>query len=238
MKRVIVFLLIGLNLFAAKDLFVEYKAKILQIIGDTAIVKGSETVKKGASGIIIHHFDKTHSSIVARAIVTDVSKQKIRVRFEVFDDLKQDALPSPDIRPQVGDTILLNYLYDRAIAIVPDFNLYQEVTNRYKDINWIHPDIFAAKLAKENNPAPKREDFKKVCQNFSASLLFFALEQKGYFVDCYSFSILKTTPLPKAKSVQLPFYTRINDIKSSWLSFSDEKIEDYNQYYLNLLDKE
>ena len=73
MKRVIVFLLIGLNLFAAKDSFVEYKAKILQITGDTAIVKGSETVKKGACGIILHLFDITQCSIVARVIVTVVS---------------------------------------------------------------------------------------------------------------------------------------------------------------------
>jgi hypothetical protein len=216
--------------------FIEYKSKILSIDGNTATVKSSPEVMIGSSGVVIHSYSKKHSTIVAKVIVTDKNSDYIKLRFRKFDDLKQDVLPVPMILPSTGDTVILNYLYNHAFAITPNYKTYKEITTKHKDISWLHPDLFAGELFTDSNPSPNRKDFQKFCKEYSFSLLYFAIENKGYFVDCNSFKALKTEKITSKKNpVTVPFYSRIKDIDASWLSFGKSKITNYDNYYKMLL---
>ena len=198
-----------------------------------AIIKDTDA-PIGSSGVVVHYFDKEHSTIVARAEL--VSKNKIE--FRVFDALKQENLPIPKILPKEGDKVILNYLYDRALIIAPNFKTYDYITKKYPKLEWLHPDLFAAELSKSKNPAPTKEDFKNFCNRYYAGLIFFAIKDKGYFVDCYSFKKIDVENIKvQDTQIKLPFYTRIKEIESGWFSFyGASEIKDYNIYYTNLLE--
>ncbi len=226
--------IVSLTLLNAK--FLEYKTKILSIDGNIATIKNSSDVKIGSSGIVVHHYSKEHSTIVAKAIVIDKNSNYIKIRFKKFDDLKQNVLPVPKILPSVGDTVILNYLYNHALAITPNYKTYKEVITKHNDISWLHPDLFAAKLYADNNPSPNREDFQNMCKDYSFSLLYFAINAHGYFVDCNSFKVIKQENLhTNSGKTIVPFYSRIKDIDASWFSFGKSKIVNYANHYKMLL---
>ncbi|WP_458699634.1 plasminogen-binding N-terminal domain-containing protein [Sulfurospirillum sp. 1307] len=226
------FILSSLN---AASLFEEFNTKILDLNGRFATVENSDNIVVGSSGIVLHSFKDGSSTIVARAEVVKKDNDKATIKFEVFKYLAQDAFPKPGILPQVGDQVKLNYLYNRSLIVAPNYNVYKEVTEHFKDIQWVHPDIFGAYLAKEYRPNPDREIFQKVCSLNSTGLVFFALERNAYFVDCNNFKVLKTLKGGHIKTAQAPFYTRVKGIETSWIKWSGSYINDYNSYYRNLL---
>jgi len=226
--------LVSLTLLNAK--FLEYKTKILSIDGNTATVKNSADVQIGSSGIVLHNYSKKHSTIVAKVIAVDKTGDYIKIRFRKFGDLKQDVLPVPKILPSVGDIVILNYLYNQALPITPNYKTYKEVTLKHSDIKWLHPDLFAAKLFADSNPSPNKDDFQNMCKDYSFNLLYFAINQKGYFVDCNSFKVIKQENLDiKDNKIIVPFYSRVKDIDASWLSFGKSKITNYANYYQMLI---
>jgi len=215
---------------------IEYKTKILSIEGNVATAPDANFVPIGSSGIVVHNFGKNHSSIVAKVIVISKKGNYLKIRFKKFDDLKQEVLPIPKILPKVGDTVVLNYLYDHALAITPNYKAYKEITSKYKNISWLHPDLFASELFADSNPSPNKEDFQKFCKEYSFSLLYFAVGDEGYFIDCNSFKVLQKERLEQIDSKKIvPFYSRVKDIDTSWISFGKSKISDYDSYYKMLL---
>ena len=86
-------------------------------------------------------------------------------------------------------------------------------------------------------PNPDREVFQEVCRINSASLIFFALNDNGYFVDCNNFKTVKTVKTGRIKRAQVPFYTRVNGIETSWIKWSSSYINDYNAHYRNIIGK-
>lgn len=219
----------------AQSLFESYRGTLEDISGNTATIENSENLVLGSSGIIIHRFDEEKSTIIARASVIEKMNDKAKVRFEVFDLLEQDALPLPGVTPQEGDTIILNYLYDRALIVSPNKEVFQEITNHFSDTTWIHPDLMGAHLASNHRPNPRRVDFQKMCQNNSAGIIFFALNKKGYVADCQSFKILKTFDSGSIASYQVPFYTRVRGIESAFWQWGSSDIKNYNSHYKTLL---
>ncbi len=219
----------------ASSLFKEHKTKIISINENTAIVKNFPDVKIGSSGIVVHRYSKNHSTIVAKIIVIAKNSDTMKILFKSFKDLKQPVLPLPKILPQAGDTVILNFLYNKALMIAPNYQTYKNIENRHTDITWLNPDLFAAKLFADNDPNPHRSTFKNMCKNYSFSLLYFAINKSGYFVDCNSFKILSKEHIKNSGKIMLPFYSRIKNIQASWLSFGKSKIKNYNEFYTNLL---
>ncbi len=219
----------------ANTLFKMHKTKIISVSGNTALVKSFSDVKIGSSGVVVHYFNKNHSSIVAKIIVVKKLEKTIKIRFVPFNDLKQPVLPIPKILPQEGDVVILNYMYNHALAITPNYQTYKNIENKYSDINWLHSDLFAAKLFADSNPTPNKQAFQKMCKDYSFSLLYFAIGNNGYFVDCNSFKTLYKESIENSGKTMLPFYSRVKNIKASWLSFGKSKIDNYNKYYKNLL---
>lgn len=231
MRKIFIFLAMAISLFASIE--ANKKSEILSISKNKAVIKNINA-PIGSSGIVVHYFDKEHSTIVAGAELVAPNK----IKFRVFEALKQDALPVPNIKPKIGDEVILNYLYDRGVIIAPNFKTYQEIANKHSDIEWLHPDLLAAELSIAKNPAPEKEDFKKFCEDYSVGLLYFAIKEKGYFVDCYTFKKLKSENIKTFnKSVHLPFYSRIKEIETNWFNFyQNQEVTNYNDYYKNLLE--
>jgi hypothetical protein len=235
LKFLLSMLLVAGATLSANSFFKEHKTKIISISGNTALVKNFSDVNIGSSGVIVHRFNKNHSSIVAKIIVVQKIGKTMKVRFLPFNDLKQAVLPVPKILPQDGDIAILNYMYNHSLIIAPNYQTYKNIENIHSDIRWLHPDLFAAKLFADNNPSPGKQAFQKMCKEYSFSLLYFAIGNSGYFVDCNSFKILSKEPIKNSGEVMLPFYSRVKDIKASWLSFGKSKIDNYNTYYKSLL---
>ena len=188
----------------------------------------------GTSGIVIHHYDKEHASIVARAIVVD----KDKIRFEVFDALAQDALPRPKTLPQKGDEVILGYLYDRATIIAPNLATYQAVASKI-DEELLHPDLFATELSKAKHPVPSREDFKNFCNKYALAKIYIAFKDSSAIVDCYSFQQIGSLQVKSlGKNIKLPFYSRLKEIESSIFDFfSKKEIQNYDAYYKSLMEQ-
>lgn len=239
MHRLLVFisLLVLTCSLSAESLFDEFNTKILDIKGRYATIENSDNIVVGSSGIVVHTFENGISTIVARANVVKKEKDRATIRFEVFKLSKQVAFPKPGILPQVGDKVTLNYLYDRSLIVAPNYEVYNEVTKHFNQIEWVHPDIVGAYLAKIFRPNPDREIFQEVCAINSTGLIFFALEKKAYFVDCSNFKVLKTLKGGHIKKAQVPFYTRISGIETSWLKWNSSQISDYSSYYKNLISR-
>jgi len=194
----------------------------------------------GSSGIVVHAFDDTHKTITAEAVVTQTKEGKSEVVFRKFKRLRQPALPEYNIKPQKGDILILNYLYNRILPIVPDKTQLDAFQRKYgSSYDIIHPDIFAAQLYFDHEPKPSKEEFVKSCYQNDSSLLYFAIEDKGYFVDCNSFKVIAQEPLAQPvdnQKAQKPLYSRLPKIKTRLGGIiSDDSIGDYNLYYKKML---
>jgi len=212
-----------------------YQTTIQKLVGNEAVVPNSDQVKIGSSGIIIHNYDDEHRTIIAKAVVTKKDGANMYLKLYYYKDLNMDALPSYKIIPQVGDTVIFNYLYKRILPIVPNKEAFERFKQTFPRIDVIHPDLFAYELAVEGNVAPKLSDFRQECNNDDFGLLFFAINDKGYFVDCTSFKVIGKLDFPTEGKKQIPFYTRIKNIKPKFFGLGSDTIKDFDKYYKNLL---
>ena len=234
MRHFALIVLFFTSLFS-QGLFEPYSASLQNISGNTATIPNSDALFLGSSGIVIHKFDEQKSTIIARASVIEKSGETAKIRFEVFDLLEQSAFPLPGIMPQNGDTVVLNYLYDRALIVAPNQSVFSEITKHFNGVAWIHPDIVGAYLATQYKPNPQRDDFRQMCRENSAGIIFFALNFNGYVADCQSFKVLKTFESGRINQYQVPFYTRVRGIESAFWKWDTAQISDYNRHYEKLL---
>ncbi|WP_263833230.1 plasminogen-binding N-terminal domain-containing protein [Sulfurospirillum oryzae] len=235
------FLVVCLFLFGtfaqAQSFFSEYKTKVLEANEKQIIIADSSEFVVGASGIVSHKFDARSTSIIARVDVISKDGTKAVLRIEKFEMLSQGAFPDTGVKPAIGDEVTINYLYDRALIITPNQNVYTEVTKKFNTITWVHPDIVAAYLTKLYRPNPDKKIFQQACYQNAASIIFFGINNTGYFVDCHNFNTLQTVSISNNGEIQLPFYARIKNIDTSWFSWDSSKIGDYNTYYTTLISK-
>lgn len=191
----------------------------------------------GQTGVIIHNFDESKSIIIADFEVTSSSPQNsnISISYKVFENAQ--AIPTPNIKVQNGDKAILNHMYNTSILIAPNFEVYNLVQNNFKQQNFIHSDILAAYLKSEQEPVPALKDFKKFCEINNIGTLFFAIEDHIYIVDAKTFIIIEEYKIKVETSDEnmTPFYTNVEDIKLGIFNFGASSIENYNNYYLQLL---
>ena len=148
MKRIIVILSLFFGFaFGADFSLNEYRTPLISVESDgTATIVDSPEILIGSSGVVLHKFD-TDSSIIARVSVVSKNAGFAKVRFEVFDLLEQKALPLPGIAPASGDIVVLNYLYNRSLIVVPHKEIYEEVLGAFPNMIFIHPDLVGAYLS-------------------------------------------------------------------------------------------
>lgn len=210
------------------------KTKLLKVEDIYGYVEDDPKIINHSSGIVVHSID-TQKSIIARASVIGRENGLVKLEFKVFDMLSQDALPLPNVLPSVGDEVVLNYLYDRALIIAPDESIYKFISSQLNDMYFLHPDLFGAHMILEYRQTPRRSDFRSFCSKNAVGLLVVALEKKAEIVDCQDFEKIKEIQIPQAKSLQIPFFSRISGYKSDIFSFNDDAIGNYYIYYEKLI---
>jgi len=189
----------------------------------------------GQSGIILHK-NKTNKIIIAQASVISSNGNESTIKFSKKDILPQDAIPTSNLLPSNGDTFILNHLYSSSLLIVPNADSKQVVERKYTDQNFLNEDFFASYLKLNQQPIPKKEDFIDFCQTHQIGTIFMVIENKLHIVDSLSFKVIQTIPLTiESKETKVPFLTKIDEIESGFWDFEEENIEDYNEYYLQLL---
>lgn len=232
--------LLALIIFVSFGFGVEFnlpltRTLILSEANGVAEIVDSDKFVLGSSGIVTHKFSGGLKSIVARAVVIEKKSGFAKIRFELFDFLKQPALPLPNFLPRQGDEVTLNYLYDRALIIAPNEEIYKEIVNAFPNISFIHPDIAGAYLSKNYKPNPSRDDFRKICAQNAAGLIFLALNSEAMFLDCGSFSVLKKFQSRTISYYHLPFWSHVGEIDTVFWDFDSAKINNYDRYYKNLI---
>ncbi|CAD7289128.1 Plasminogen-binding protein PgbA [Campylobacter majalis] len=239
MKKILLSFVFALNLLYGVNLnFKEYKTPIIDVEDDgTATIVDAPDIVVGSSGVVVHKFSSNDSSIIARVSVLEKNKGFAKIRFEVFDSLEQKALPLPGIAPKSGDYVILNFLYSRAVIVVPNKEIFDEITNAFSGITFIHPDIVGAYLSYEYKPNPSRDDFRKMCSKSAAGLIFIAMNNRGVFADCQSFKVIKEFQTGEVEYYQLPFYTRVRDIDTIFFKLDSAHINNYDAHYERLLEE-
>ena len=227
--------LLACTLVAQVDLN-PYHDKLLSVTKETVTLQNNPNIKVGSTGIVLHSFTPEHKAIIAAVEVIKKEGSKMILKLSPFNLITQKALPDYHIKPKIGDEVILNFLYARAMAIVPDATSYDTITKSYDAFTWVHPDIFAADLSRSYTPAPTKETFQKMCRENKIGLLLFDIAGEGRFVDCQSFKTISSIILPHPDTIQKPFYNRIQDIKGRIFGLIGGKgIKDYDHYYKKLL---
>jgi len=189
----------------------------------------------GMSGIVIHEYDETHKAIVATAQVQSSNRSQTTLILSKFDGLQNKKLPNIKTKPQKGDSVLLGYLYNRVLPIVPNQATLQKVKENFSDFMIIHPDIFAVELSKDKKPLPEVKDFQNVCKKINIGLVMFVFKDGSDFIDCNSWKKIYHRDLGyvEGKTVE-PFYNRIGEIAEPIFDWSSYSLGNFDIYYKNL----
>ena len=200
-------------------------------------------LQKGVSGYVVHHIDKDHQVLTAEIVVESYNSKNRSATAQLLlsDILHQDALPHTTYKPQIGDEVLLALDYSRALLLAPNESIYYHLTNAINNLEWIHPDRFAAYLSYEGHPTPQAEDMQNFCKIASVGLLYIYAQDSLFTLDCKSMTPLQRTSAPFARDKdQLPFYSRIDSINKSWFGITlfdsgNTDMLTYDYHYLQLI---
>jgi hypothetical protein len=234
MLKFILIYIFSISLFAVSE-FQEQRIKIVDIFKNKATIQKANLIV-GQSGVVVHKFEDNKSIILTKASVVSSDDKTSMIEFIDEDIFKQPYVANTNLTPQSNDIFILNYMYDVSLLIVPNFQSYNSVRKRYSN-NFINSDLFAGYLKINEQPIPTKEDFTTFTKNNNISTIYIVINSKLYILDAITFKLLKTIKLNiDDKKFQSPFYTNIQQIEKSVFDFSsDDKIEDYDKYYLRLI---
>ena len=189
----------------------------------------------GQSGIIVNR-NSTGYIIVSQATVLSSDTSSSTIQFSEKKVLVQNAIPTTTLKPQNGDTFILNHLYQTSLLIVPNTESKNKVIKLYEKQNFLNEDFFASYLKLLSNPIPTREDISEFCQSQQIGTIFIVIESSLYVVDALSFKIVDNIDLAiDDTTTSVPFFTKVTKIEKNFWSFGSNEIENYSQYYSNLL---
>ncbi len=193
----------------------------------------------GLSGVVVRQFNDEHSAIIANVKVAsyDPATKTALLDLATYDGLKQNSLPKGVWTPKKGDQVRIAPDYARALLIAPDAIVYDRITSAFKSIGWVHPDRYAAYLSATGHPSPTQEDFNGFCTDNAVGLLYIYLEHSLFTLDCKTLSLLQIANAPVVyKSIERPFYNRVDTIREGWWGEGSNEMERYAPYYLELIE--
>jgi len=235
MKYLLLLTILAFELFGA---LIKSPVVTVDNQNETATIKIGK-IDVGVSGFVVHHISPQHSAILKNAVVEsfDPKTETAVVKMSRFTTLENNALPHGKWQVQKGDTVELAFGYSRSLLIAPDEKIYYKIAQSVQT-QWVHPDLFATLLSFRGHPTPMKEDFEAMADTSGVGLLFIYLNQKVYTLDIKSFKILNISDAKlKQTKVKLPFYTRVNNIDSTWWSWSEGSghMKSYALHYYKLL---
>lgn len=236
MHKFLLFFLLSLSLSAAE---LHLPVQTVSDDGKSATVEVKQ-IAKGVHGFVVRHFTNDHSVIVADAYVSDfdASSGVATLALSKYEGLKQNSLPNGKWRVQAGDEVILAFAYSRAILLAPNEDVYHIITKNIHGVEWIHPDNFATYLSFHAHPTPFKEDIAGYCRLAEIGLLYTYVNNALFTLDCQTLSLIQLTPVELAYGEsELPFYSRVEEIATSWWVWgaASRPMEAYDPHYLNLL---
>ena len=208
----------------------------LSKVADGKAVTDIADVPIGVSGIVIHSYDENHRAIIASVIVTGTASDGTQLKVLPYRGLTQPKLPTVKTPPTVGDKVILGYLYDRVLPIVPNEKTYVKAKASFPSLHFVHPDLMAAELAKDKSPIPEKIHFQHMCEKFHLGIVMFMFSDGTDFLDCVSWSKVAHNPAASidAKHFDQPFYNRFKQIPSPFYDWGEHKINDFDRFYKRL----
>lgn len=197
-------------------------------------------LKVGESGEIVRWFTKEHSAIVARAAVVEIKDNRAKIAFEPFEGLEQGAFPAPILYPEKNDEVIFRAFNDRAFLVAPSQEIYEKIKAVYPDVTWLHPDLLAAYLMDVGHTSPVKGDFRRVCTQYAAGIVYLVNLNEGQALDCQTFKPVKKDYITGRAPINermLPFFSRIGSDNQAWFSYliNDVTTQDYYLYFDALL---
>ena len=101
---VLIFALYSFSFGAKFDLKPSYNLILNTTQGGATIIDNNSFIV-GSSGVVLHKLKDGSKTIIARAVVTSKKDGYANLRFELFDQLKQTALPLPDQHKAAGNPV-------------------------------------------------------------------------------------------------------------------------------------
>jgi hypothetical protein len=175
--------------------FAKIEANLISVSNNEGII--NKNLKDGISGVVLCPYLKKEI-ICARAVAFGN-----KVGFFDYSLLKNDAFALPIIRPQKGDKIVFGKDYGRILIIAPNQITYLKIKKMFSNKTIISPDVLAAFLTSE----PTANAFRKFAQEMNIGLYVFAINNKLYEVDSFSFYAIKTIPFKFKAKYKKAFFT-------------------------------
>ncbi len=235
--KILLFITLAINfLFASVNLQTQ-TAKIFDVTSKSAKIN-IPNLTVGQSGVIVTDV-QNNSIILSQAIVTYSTDEGSQIKFVDKDVLKQDAIPTTLLKVSNGDQFILNHLYNTSLLITPNEKAKLAVKEMFPNQNFLNEDFFASHLKLTNTPIPSKDTFLDFAQAQQIGTLFFVVQNNLFIVDSLSFKVIDTVLIPNDDpSTNVPFLTKIDEIKTGLFDFTfgKDKIENYDLYYLKLLE--
>jgi hypothetical protein len=233
-KLLSLFLIFTLSLFAGV-----IKTPVLSVdhVSNVVTVKVNK-IDIGVSGFLVQRLSQRTSTILKTLEVIDYNEKTsiATLRMTEFDALNQNSLPTGNWNVEVGDIAVLAYGYSRALLIAPNEDIYYRITKATSQVHWVHPDIFTAILSFNGHPTPLQKDFIDMSNATAIGLVFFYINQKLFTVDAQSMTVLNISDAALNQTeLQLPFYSRINEIDAAWFGEGSDRLKEYEPHYCKLL---
>jgi len=172
----------------------------------------------GMSGVVLHSFGKGLQSITATVVQTAPSQVAIRK-----DDLLSHAgLPTPKSVAAAGDRVIGGYLYNNVLVLAPNAETYAKIT-RGGGRHWIHPDLYAAYLAREGDSTPDASNLAGFAREAQVGLIYIVQKGQAILFDPISGRIVGKKSFQASGSAnQYPFYNRFRVISGGFFGGSSK----------------
>lgn len=203
-----------------------YSTKVIKIDKNRLLVPKSSdiNISIGSSGVLIKNLEGK-DLIVSRVIVENIDKN-ISLKT-VKSSLSNLALPQLKLLSDIGDKVILNYNYNKALVIVKNKEYLSFVQSKYPQIDFVLNDLYLLEALKKK---PSQKSTQAFCSFYGINLILFKMDKAEYFIDCHSFDVIaKDYDTIEDNQTIIPFYNTLN-IESK---FKKSKDYFYNLFGVN-----
>ncbi|WP_457607000.1 plasminogen-binding N-terminal domain-containing protein [Nitratifractor sp.] len=162
----------------------------------------------GMSGVVMHSFGKGLQAITGILVQQAPGQATVRKG----DLLDHKGLPTPKSVAAPGDKVIGGYLYNNVLVLAPNAETYRKIT-RSGGRFWIHPDLYAAYLAREGDSTPSASNLAGFAREAQVGLVYIVQRGRAILFDPISGRVVgKKAFQPVGSEAKYPFYTRFSKI--------------------------
>ena len=218
LKRAISLCLLTLPLILSAGFFPPTVHSTVKSVQGNKVTLSKALPVNGMSGIVMHGFGKGLSAITG--VLTQTSPGVATVRKG--DLLDHKGLPTPKSVAQPGDKVIGGYLYSNVLVLAPNAQTYAKIT-RSGGRFWIHPDLYAAFLAREGDSTPTPSNLAKFAKEAQVGLVYVVQKSRAILFDPLSGHVVGSKPFtPVGSEAKYPFYNRFSKVSGGWFGGSSK----------------